>query len=51
MHSYVFVAHSGSTGYYCSKCKTEIYVKQGEGASASASKCCSDNGLCSWYNK
>ena len=51
MHSYVFVAHSGSMGYYCSKCKTEIYVRQGEGASASASRCCSDNGLCSWYNK
>jgi hypothetical protein len=51
MHAYVFAAHSGKSGFYCSKCKTEVYLKQSEGVSASASKCCSDGGLCSWYVK
>lgn len=51
MHGYVFAAHTGGKGYYCSKCKTEVNVRQDEGVSASASRCCSDGGLCSWYNK
>ena len=51
MHNFVFAAHAGSKVYYCSKCKIEVSVKQDEGVSASASRCCSDCGLCNWNNK
>lgn len=51
MHNYVFAAHSGDKGIYCLKCKTEVYISRDENVSASASKCCSDGGLCTWYFK
>ena len=51
MHNFTFVAHKGVKGIYCSKCKTEVYIRQDEGISASASSCCSDGKLCNWYNK